>query len=457
MKRFVCGALPLLVLVLSSYSHADSSSGIDFFKGTFEEALELAEQEEKLVFVDVYTTWCGPCKVMSETVFPDQEVGEYFNSRFISYKLDAEDESIDGPRISNAYDVGAYPTLLFLKPDGFEIGRGVAGYDKEGLLGLAEDLLNEQSANTELLAKLEAKYEEGDRDKSLIQEYLYTASLVSAASYGSDSHYESLQKMGKIFDEYIATHVDDVASLINEKDFQLIRSYAARRPKSHPAVALVFDNYDAYSEIVAEFALCYFVLESNYSTVIDLASVGDPSYKDHIALLDTELAQAHAVIAAEDSSNAILKDQITPRARSQYLIGSKDWEGYVAEVNAKMTNAKDDDAKARIMGRAASWLINSGEEKYVEIGNDYATAAYEADKTEPIHVLNYGGVLASAGKLDAAIQVYDEMLATLDPSSPHYNFRNVLERSIERLKGLMDDEQNTESEEEADSESNMEI
>ncbi|MXW54793.1 MAG: DUF255 domain-containing protein, partial [Gammaproteobacteria bacterium] len=49
-----------------------------FFKGTFEAALVQAEQEQKKVFVDVYTTWCGPCIVMQETVFPQPEVGEYF-------------------------------------------------------------------------------------------------------------------------------------------------------------------------------------------------------------------------------------------------------------------------------------------------------------------------------------------------------------------------------------------
>lgn len=451
MKKFLYGTLPLLILCLNSCSQVDTVIGIDFYHGTFEEALQLAEEEEKLVFVDVYTSWCGPCKVMSETVFPDQEVGEFFNARFVSFKLDAEDMDVDGPRISNKYDVSAYPTLLFLKPDGEEVGRGVSGYDIEGLLGLAEDVLNEKSTNPKRLAELRTLYEDGDRAKDLVREYLHVASLVSAANYGKEDSYALTQKMQPIFDEYIETHRNDVESLINGEDFQLIRGYAARRPKSHPAVALVIENFDSFAEVVPEFALCYFVVETNYSTVIDLASAGDLSYKDHIALLDTELKHAHSVIASEDSSNAILKDQLVPRARTQYLIGTNDWDGYVAEIDAKLEKAADEVEKSRIMGRAASWLMNSGDDKYVQIGEEYATTAYNADKTEPINVLNYSSVLIQSGQLKAALEVYQEMLSTLDPSHPSYNFKNALEANIARVKALMDENSETES----DSESNI--
>ena len=451
MKKYFFGTLPLFVLCLSSCSQVETAIGIDFFHGTFEEALQLAEEEEKLVFVDVYTTWCGPCKVMSQTVFPDGEVGEYFNARFVSYKLDAEDLAIDGPRISNTYDVSAFPTLLFLNPDGSELGRGVSGYDIDGLLGLAEDVLSEQSKNPERLAELSTQYEAGNRDKDLVQEYLHVASLVRASSYGSEASYELARKMQPIFDEYIETHSEEVATLINGKDFQLIRGYAARRPKSHPAVALVVENFDSFAELVPEFALCYFVVETNYSTVIDLAQAGDPSYQDHIALLDTELAHAHSVIAAEDPSNAILKDQLGPRAKTQYLIGTNDWDGYIAEVDAKLEQAADDAEKARIKGRAASWLMNSGDEKFVKIGDEYATTAYNADKTQPVNVLNYTSVLIKSGELEEALDVYEEMLSTLDPSHPNYNFKNAIEASIARVKAMMDESLESES----DSESNV--
>ena len=445
MNRFLYSTITLVILCLSSCSQVDTPEGIDFFHGTFEQALEKAGEEDKLVFVDIYTTWCGPCKVMSQTVFPDHEVGAYFNSRFISFKLDAEDVSIDGPRIANRYDIAAYPTLLFLNADGTEIGRGVAGYDIEGFLGLAQNVLSEQSANTELMAELSARYEDGDREKNFVQDYLYSASLVMATSYGSDSYYPLVQAMEPVFDEYIETHRNDAATLINGKDFQLIRNYAERRPKSHPAVAFVLENFDVFSEVVPEFALCYFVVECNYSTVLDLARLADPSYIDHISLLDTELKSAHTLVATEDPNNAILKHRLTPRARTEYLVATEDWEGYAAEIDTRLENAKDDDHRARIMGSAANRLMLSGADEYMKLGNEYAKIAYEADETEPINVLNYSSMLVNSGQLEAAIEVNEKMLNTLDPGSPHYNFRHVMEGNITRLKAMLDEELDTDT------------
>lgn len=300
----------------------------------------------------------------------------------------------------------------------------------------------------ERLAELATRYEGGEREKEFVQEYLSVASLVSSTILDIESRFEHSQKMGPIFDEYIETHSTDIATLTNEKDFQLIRNYATNRPKSHPAVALVIENIDLFAEAVPEFSLSYLIVTANFYTVLSLASAGDLSYQDHIALLDTDFKHAHSVIAAEDPSNAILKDQLIPRARTEFLIGTKDWEGYVAEVDARLENAADDAAKARIKSRAASWLINSGEEKYQQIGEEYATTAYELDKTSPMNVLNYSGILIKSGQFEAAIAVCEEMLVTLDPSSPHYNFRDALENSIARIKAMMDEK----LEEEPDSE-----
>ena len=70
--------------------------GIIFFEGTWKEALEKAKKEDKLVFVDSYTTWCGPCIKMAKNVFTQESVGSFYNQNFINIKLDMEKE--DGVR-----------------------------------------------------------------------------------------------------------------------------------------------------------------------------------------------------------------------------------------------------------------------------------------------------------------------------------------------------------------------
>lgn len=78
--------------------------------------LEAAKAENKLVFVDFYTTWCLPCKLMDEDVFTDQEFGTFMNDNFINYKIDAEKGG--GPDLALVYQVMVFPTLLFLDSNG---------------------------------------------------------------------------------------------------------------------------------------------------------------------------------------------------------------------------------------------------------------------------------------------------------------------------------------------------
>jgi len=140
------GALLLigLSLVASSFSllenHSDTKestigrkSGIKFSKMTFQDAVRQAKDSGKLIFIDVHTSWCGPCKEMAKTTFTDTEVGKVFNKKFINLKIDAEADA-DGPMISKAYTVSAYPTLLFVNSEGKLIRKLVGKQSKEKLL-----------------------------------------------------------------------------------------------------------------------------------------------------------------------------------------------------------------------------------------------------------------------------------------------------------------------------------
>ena len=73
-----------LALTLLISINSIPAQGIEFFHGTLEEAKEIAKRENKLIFIDCYTTWCGPCKMLSKFVFTDPEMGEFYNENFIN-------------------------------------------------------------------------------------------------------------------------------------------------------------------------------------------------------------------------------------------------------------------------------------------------------------------------------------------------------------------------------------
>ena len=131
--------IPVLLLGLLCYqacaqprgAENDSNAGIQFFEGSWEEALTLAKAENKLIFMDAYARWCGPCKIMARNVFTDPKAGEFFNENFINVKMDMERG--EGPALSRKYGVRAYPTLFFIDHTG-KVVNSALGYHKTGEL-----------------------------------------------------------------------------------------------------------------------------------------------------------------------------------------------------------------------------------------------------------------------------------------------------------------------------------
>ena len=125
----IAAGITLVILVASGFSKTgetpETGSGIQFHNGTWNEALVLAKKENKLVFLDIYATWCGPCKKLKANTFSDKKVGDYFNATFINVELDGEKG--EGAALAQKYGIRGYPTLLFINSDG-EIVQGTAGY-----------------------------------------------------------------------------------------------------------------------------------------------------------------------------------------------------------------------------------------------------------------------------------------------------------------------------------------
>jgi thioredoxin 1 len=112
------------------------TQGIKFFKGTWAQALAKAKAEKKMIFMDAYTSWCGPCKMMQARSFPNKEVGDYFNKKFVSVKIDMEEG--EGPSLAETYGVTAYPTLFFIDVNGKVVKREMGFRSAENLLSLGK-------------------------------------------------------------------------------------------------------------------------------------------------------------------------------------------------------------------------------------------------------------------------------------------------------------------------------
>lgn len=113
---------------------AAQQEGIRFEQDlNWQQVKEKARADNKYIFVDCFTTWCGPCKKMSKEVFPQKEAGDFFNAQFINVKVQMDvtkndDTTVkawysDAAKIAEQYGITAYPTFLFFSPDGRLVHR----------------------------------------------------------------------------------------------------------------------------------------------------------------------------------------------------------------------------------------------------------------------------------------------------------------------------------------------
>jgi thioredoxin 1 len=132
--------LSLTLGVCMCMSAQAQHEGIKFFKGSFKEALQKAQKENKMIFMDAYTEWCGPCKLLKSSVFTDKSLGEYMNKNFVCLAVDMENG--EGLSLADRYPLNAYPTMFFMDNKG-QVKDVKVGYPRGGaneLLGFAKKI-----------------------------------------------------------------------------------------------------------------------------------------------------------------------------------------------------------------------------------------------------------------------------------------------------------------------------
>lgn len=216
--------------VLQHAAYAQNQiDGIAFeSESSFQEVLCKAQVEKKLVFVDCYTTWCGPCKQMSANVFPMKEVGDYFNPRFVSVKIDMEKG--EGVELCRKYDVNAFPTFLFLEADGSVRFRLVGASPAQRFISMVAEGMQQEP-----MSLLKQKYENGEMDIHSLASYVNTL----------NKSYMNHEKEMVANDLFSRLTVDDLLG-----DSTLCDCFLSNLPAAdHPLFLEAYKKKDVFSRI----------------------------------------------------------------------------------------------------------------------------------------------------------------------------------------------------------------
>ncbi|MGB0863015.1 MAG: thioredoxin family protein [Saprospiraceae bacterium] len=228
----------LIVTILISMNAI--GGGIKFHKGDWASALAAAKAQDKLIFMDCYTTWCGPCKAMARKVFPDAKVGEFFNANFINVKMDMEKG--EGKTLAKQFRVRAYPTLLFVDGSGKVVHKEMGAKPADRFLSLGKTAVKKFDKSLEYTAQ----YEKGERGAAFLLKYAYALQ-------------RSNKPYARVVNEYLATQTNLTSKENLKAIFDLTESVDSRIFKlmtKHKSAILALDDYSKsdYNEKVLKAA-----------------------------------------------------------------------------------------------------------------------------------------------------------------------------------------------------------
>ncbi|PXY03207.1 hypothetical protein DF185_03750 [Marinifilum breve] len=226
-KVFTLMTVALMVLFQSGNVEAQNRE-VEFEHTSWKKVLKKAKKQDKLIFVDCYTSWCGPCKMMAKDVFTQDHVADFFNSNFVNFKIDMEKG--EGPELKPGWKITAYPTFLVVNVKGEVIHRIVGAYGADEFIEYVKEA---QTEDRNFKALLKA-YETGKRDGEFMFSYLRALRLANLGK-------EEARKAKK----YIASLAKD--DLLKKENWNIIK-YFMKEPLTDE-FRFVLANRNRFAEL----------------------------------------------------------------------------------------------------------------------------------------------------------------------------------------------------------------
>lgn len=352
----------ILILIIAT---STSAQGIKFFQGEWKAAQEAAKKEDKLIFVDAFAEWCGPCKQMAKNVFPNGDVGDFFNKNFISMQIDMERGM--GLEFAKQYPVRAYPTLFFINSEGKIVHTVVGAQSVDALLSIGKKVLGMDDKSQDYAAE----YEKGNREPELVLKYIRALNKSGKSSL-------------KIANEYLRT----------QKDLTTVENLKIILEAATTADSKIFDWLIQYRKQIAKI-----------------------SSEDEVKQAILEACQVTAEKAVDFQNKDLMQEAIDKVKKNypekaemfdaetwmDFYLKTNDVSNYLKSVKSYAKKEAYDDA--RVLQSLCKTIVDKfGTDKNaLSLAEDLAKRASEVGKTS-VYYLIYADVLNKNNKKPQAIE-----------------------------------------------------
>lgn len=382
--------------------------GIAFDKSaSWKEVLAKAKAEKKYIFVDCFTTWCGPCKYMDAKIYPLQEVGDYYNANFINVKLQldstgADNEYVkgwykDGKEIAATYGVNAYPTYLFFDPNGTIVHRFVGGSEAKDFVARAANALDpEKQYYTQL-----NKYKAGKNDP----DFLRTLATAAMSSYD--------MKTGKeVADKYLATQTD----LYTKENLRFLVNFT--NTSQDKGFGVFRANPEKVNQVLGKGRA-----ENMVKMIVSQEEIFPALRKKQAnGSIDWKALQAKLVAKYPDiAEELILKGKVT------YYQRENDWTNFSSNIMAYMNKYGETVDAGTLNSYAWAVFENCKDMTCVEQALEWSKRSFK-DNSEPSFMDTYANLLHKLGKTKEAIEWQKKAIALLTDEESKKEFTQTLSK-----------------------------
>ena len=382
-----------MALTLALFANSQQETGIRFdHEHNWSQILAQAKKENKLIFVDAFTTWCGPCRFMSKNIFPLKEVGDFYNEHFIMVKAQLDTSKSDNDyvkahyadfaAIGTTYKVRAYPTYLIINGDGQLVHKFLGSMPAPEFLAKGKDAIN---PDKQLYAMLD-KFNKGERDP----QFLLDLTRISEAAYEP-----ALQ--ARAFDAWTSTQTD----LLSEKNIPILFEFTnSSQDKGFPLLQANAARVDA---VVGAGKTAQKMKEIAIQETIAPAIARTGNTSPDFDAIHTSLVKQYPAQA----------DELTAYAKVAYAQQTQNWPAFQTNIVAYMAKYCNNCNPAELNEYAWTVFENCKDKDCLEKALAWSQMSFEKNQ-EPGMMDTYANLLYKLGRTNEAIRVEEKALALAD-------------------------------------------